>query len=194
MSDSPTTTKPGKRDRLVTSAAELIHHLGVQGMTLARVAEAADVPLGNVYYYFKTRDDLIRAVVDAHRRDVDNLLADLEKRATPAARLKGLVHNWIDGADLIATWGCPIGGLSGELAKRGDDLGECAATLLRPIVSWAAHQFRELGRPNATAEARSLVAAVQGAAVLANVFSDPNVLIQEKRRIERTIDEVAGTS
>jgi TetR/AcrR family transcriptional regulator, transcriptional repressor for nem operon len=194
MSDSPSATNPGKRDRLVTSAAELIHHVGVQGMTLAQVAEAADVPLGNVYYYFKTRDDLVRAVVDAHRRAIDNLLADLDERTTPAARLKGLVHNWTDVADDIAAWGCPISGISAELAKRGDDLGDCAATLLQPIVSWAASQFRELGRPNAAAEARSLVASVQGAAVLANVFSDPKVLIQEKRRIERTIDEVARTS
>jgi AcrR family transcriptional regulator len=186
-----TATRPGKRERLVTSATGLIHQRGVQGMTLAQVAEAAEVPLGNVYYYFKTRDDLIRAVVDAQRREVDDLLAGLDERATPAERLKGLVHSWTEAADLIAAWGCPIGGIAGELAKREDDLGAHAGMLFRPIVSWAASQFGELGRPDPSAEARSLVAAVQGAAVLANALSDPDVLVQETRRLERSIDGIA---
>ena len=61
MTDSPRTS--GKRERLVASAAALFHHQGVQRTTLAEVATDADVPLGNVYYYFKTKDDLVAAVI-----------------------------------------------------------------------------------------------------------------------------------
>ena len=50
------------------SARALIHEQGVQRTTLADIAERADVPLGNVYYYFKTKDDLIGAVVDGYMR------------------------------------------------------------------------------------------------------------------------------
>lgn len=40
-------TRPGKRDRLVASASELLHRQGVQRTTLAEIAEHADVPVGN---------------------------------------------------------------------------------------------------------------------------------------------------
>jgi TetR/AcrR family transcriptional repressor of nem operon len=54
MPDSPTATtiRPPKRQRLVDSARELIHEQGVQRTTLAQIAERADAPPGNVYYYY----------------------------------------------------------------------------------------------------------------------------------------------
>jgi TetR/AcrR family transcriptional regulator, transcriptional repressor for nem operon len=38
----------GKRERLVASAGELLHQKGVGGTTLADIAQAAAVPVGNV--------------------------------------------------------------------------------------------------------------------------------------------------
>ena len=42
-----------KRVRLVDAAKALIHKQGFNLSTLADIAQEADVPLGNVYYYFK---------------------------------------------------------------------------------------------------------------------------------------------
>ena len=64
MTDSTVPDRGGKRERLVASAGDLLHRQGVAATTLAQVAEAADVPAGNVYYYFKTKDDLVRAVIE----------------------------------------------------------------------------------------------------------------------------------
>src|SRR6516165_3905370 len=50
---------PGKRDRLIAAAVLLLHRHGVERTTLADIAKAADVPVGNVYYYFKTKDEVI---------------------------------------------------------------------------------------------------------------------------------------
>jgi AcrR family transcriptional regulator len=62
MTDSARSEK-GKRDRLVAAARELIHRQGIEKTTIADIARAADVPAGNVYYYFKTKDDLIEAAI-----------------------------------------------------------------------------------------------------------------------------------
>jgi TetR/AcrR family transcriptional repressor of nem operon len=43
--------KPGKRERLVAAACQLFHQQGVEMTTLADIAQAADVPVGNIYYY-----------------------------------------------------------------------------------------------------------------------------------------------
>ena len=54
-----------KRERLVESAKSLFYEQGVSLTTLAEVAERAQVPLGNVYYYFKTKEQIVAAVVDS---------------------------------------------------------------------------------------------------------------------------------
>src|SRR5690348_11690792 len=92
----------GKRDRLIESAKTLIHQQGAQATTLAEVATHADVPPGNVYYYFKANEDLIRAVVDNYIGIADAMLAGLDRLRTPAARLKGLTRGWLEVADTVA--------------------------------------------------------------------------------------------
>ena len=69
---------PGKRQRLIAAASQLLHQQGVEKTTLADIAQAADVPAGNVYYYFKTKDDIIAAVVEAHVQRAKAALASID--------------------------------------------------------------------------------------------------------------------
>jgi TetR/AcrR family transcriptional regulator, transcriptional repressor for nem operon len=183
--------RPGKRDRLVASAADLLHRQGVQRTTLAEIAHAADVPPGNVYYYFKTRDELVQAVIESQVHEVEALLARLDARATPTARLKGLAESWTANGPTIVENGCPLGGLSYELHKHDADLGADAARPLRAILEWAERQFRELGQRKPGALAITFLGAIQGAALLANAFDDERLLKQEIRRIERWVETLA---
>ena len=64
MAASVTSERPGKRDRLITGARETIHRQGFAATTIADIAEASDVPVGNVYYYFKSKDELVAAAID----------------------------------------------------------------------------------------------------------------------------------
>jgi AcrR family transcriptional regulator len=192
MANSPQVQeRPGKRARLVASAAQLLHRQGVQGTTLAEIAEAADVPAGNVYYYFKTRDELVHAVIESQLQAVGELLAGLDGRATPVARLKALAQTWTRNGPEIVAHGCPLGGLSHELHKQDGQLGAYAAQPLRAILEWAERQFGELGRRNPRALAVTFLGAIQGAALLANAFDDERLLKQEIRRIESWVESLA---
>jgi TetR/AcrR family transcriptional regulator, transcriptional repressor for nem operon len=190
VTDSATQTRPGKRERLVASAGELLHRHGADAPTLADIAHAADVPPGNVYYYFKTRDDLVRAVIASRADEIRALLASIEGRSTPRLRLKALARSWTDVADLVVAFGCPIGTLASDLGRRDDDLAAEAAGLMGLMIEWAAGQFRAMGRRDARDLATTLLAGVQGAAVLANALQDPKLLTRETRRLERWIDEL----
>jgi AcrR family transcriptional regulator len=50
--------QPDKRTRLIETAMKLAYRNGFRETSLADIAQAAHVPVGNVYYYFKTKEEL----------------------------------------------------------------------------------------------------------------------------------------
>ena len=181
----------GKRDRLIESAKTLIHQQGAHATTLAEVATHADVPPGNVYYYFKAKEDLIRAVVENYVGFADAMLADLDRLRTPAARLKGLSRAWLEVADTVADHGCPVGSLCSELSRCDGALSTAGAEILGRVSDWAENQFRQLGRRDARDLAIALLAGIQGSALLANTFHDSTIMARQTRYLEKWIDSLA---
>jgi AcrR family transcriptional regulator len=182
----------GKRERLVTAACQVLHEQGVERTTLADIAQAAEVPLGNVYYYFKTKDQLVEAAIRAHGEALRADLADLARRRTPRARLKELIRKLASQGELVAMYGCPFGSLACELDKRTGGLDRTAAEVLSILADWAEQQFRSMGRTDARDLAIALVASYQGIALLTNTFRDPDLMAREGRRLERWIDSLAS--
>ena len=196
MADLPTTTavkaseaRPGKRERLVAAAGEVVYHQGVEKATLAEIADAADVPLGNVYYYFKTKDEILDALIDSHVRDIEETIATIERRhRTPKGRLKALVGMLADQREMIAQYGCPHGSLCTELEKRTKGADHSVARLMQVPIAWAETQFRSMGRQDAHDLAFELIVAYQGTAVLTHALRQPELMSDEARRLKRWID------
>ena len=180
----------GKRERLIDGARQTLHAQGVESTTLADVANAADVPVGNVYYYFKTKDDLVQAVIAAHADEVKDRLAALAQHRTPKARLKAFVRMLTEERELAARYGCPQGSLCSELDKRDDELSRSCAQLITLPIEWAERQLRAMGRRDARELAVALIASYQGMALLTNTLRDPELMAREGRRLERWIDSL----
>jgi len=183
----------GKRERLVAAAAQMLHQQGVEATTLADIAGAAGIPLGNVYYYFKTKNDIITAVIAGYAGCIRSMLDGLEaSHADPAARLKALFAALAGENEMVARYGCPHGTLCQELAKRPGGAGAPdGSPLVRMPIDWAQRQFAALGRADARDLAVQAVAAYQGAALLTSALGDPAVLERESRRMTAWIDSLA---
>ena len=195
MTDSTVQDPPaGKRERLVAAACRVLHEQGVERTTLADIAQAAGVPVGNVYYYFKTKDQLVEAAINAHADNLRTMLSALDRRRTPQARLKGLIGAWMDQRELAAQYGCPFGTLACELDKRTGGLDRTAAEVLGTLADWTEQQFRSMDRADARDLAIALVASYQGISLLTNTFRDPELMVREGRRLERWIDSLASGS
>ena len=181
---------PGKRDRLVAAAVHLLHQHGIERTTLADIAQAADVPAGNVYYYFKTKDDIIAAVIEAHSRQIDATLASIEARhRSPKARLKALLHELARQSEIVAKHGCPLGSLCSELDKRANSADLSVTDLMQPLINWAERQFQDAGHAREAHDlALDLIAAYEGHALLANTMRTPEILTGAARRLGRWID------
>ena len=181
--------RPGKRERLIAAAAQLVHQQGVERTTLADIAKAADVPPGNVYYYFKTKDEVIEAVIQAHVEQIKTTLASIDARhRSPKSRLKALVREFTAQGEIVAQYGCPLGSLCSELDKRLNDSSIDTGALMRLPIAWAEEQFRTLGRRDAHDLALELLGAYEGSALLSNTLRDPAIISSAARRLDRWID------
>jgi AcrR family transcriptional regulator len=195
VTDSTKTRARGedKRRRLTAAAAKVLHERGVERTTLADIAGAAGVPVGNVYYYFKTKDDLVRAALAEHTSALADLTGALARLPGPRARLTGLIEAWIAQRDVTARYGCPTGTLAAELDKKADGvLDDEAGRVIQLLVDWVELQFRELGVPDPHDHAITLVAGYQGMSLLANALRDPGITVAEGNRLIRWIDALPG--
>jgi len=72
--------------RLLAAAIELVQARGLQGLSQARVAAAAGLRQSHLTYYFPTRKDLIKAIVEAiHGGMIEALSASLPAAGPGAA-------------------------------------------------------------------------------------------------------------
>jgi TetR/AcrR family transcriptional regulator, transcriptional repressor for nem operon len=184
-----------KRRRLTAAAARVLHEQGVERTTIADIAATAGVPVGNVYYYFKTKDELVRAALSEHTDHLSELTTRLDQLPDPLKRLKGLITTWVDQRDVAARFGCPTGTLAVELDKRADGtLDAEAAGVIRQLLDWVEEQFRQLGQPDPADLAVTLLAGYQGMSLLANALRDPGIMTREGSRLTRWLDTLTRTS
>ena len=182
-----------KRARLIQTAVELVYRQGFQKTTLADIAQEADVPLGNVYYYFKTKDALAEAVIGAHEKALRERFASwTSAHREPRGRLRCLIRAPLDSADRVIQFGCPHGSLCQELEKLGADapLSRAGRRLLAMYIDWADEQFSAHGiaRREARDLATDLVGVVQGAMLLAHTMRSKELLAHQLRRVEKWLD------
>lgn len=97
---------PDRKERIVTSALEVLARDGVAGITHRTIGTAADVPLGSITYHFATLDDIVYSAFEAH---VDKL----------ASRFEARLATCHDGGDLIE---CIALAITDDLASRPNEL------------------------------------------------------------------------
>src|SRR5260221_11809906 len=76
-----------KRERLIEASKAAFYQQGVAPTTLADIAVRAEVPLGNVYYYFRTKDEILAAVIAAHLGGIRARFARWDQDPRPRQRL-----------------------------------------------------------------------------------------------------------
>lgn len=180
--------KTDKRSRLIKAAAKLTHEHGFGKTALADIAREAKVPLGNVYYYFKTKTEIGEAIVAQRAMEFRMMRQEWEKSDSPKDRLLAFIQMTVDSRCTLARIGCPIGSLCAELDKSGDDLAREANRPFNELLSWIEAQFARLGKGREKkALALHLLSALQGVSLLANSFDDPNLVVIEANQLKNWI-------
>src|SRR6201997_1897623 len=178
-------TKSEKRTRLIRTAVKLAYRHGFRETSIADIAEAAKVPVGNVYYYFKTKDEIGEAVVQQHLSEFRALREQWDRKGSPKERLQACVENTLGNRDMLARGGCPVGTLCSELHKEGGPLAKKSTALFKELLGWIDDQFRAIGRGDTSRKlATQLLSSLQGVSVLAHGSGDPELVAMETNRLK----------
>ena len=178
-------TKSEKRARLIRTAVKLAYRHGFRETSIADIAEAAKVPVGNVYYYFKTKDEIGEAVVEQHLSEFRALREQWDSKGSPKERLQACVENTLGNRDMLARGGCAFGTLCSELHKEGGPLAEKSAALIGELLAWIEDQFRADGHgDDSRGLAIHLLSGLQGVSVLAHGFREPELVVMETKRLQ----------
>jgi TetR/AcrR family transcriptional regulator, transcriptional repressor for nem operon len=185
---SATTT----RERIVEAADDLFYRRGYEHTSFADIADAVDLSRGNFYYHFRTKDEILHAVIDARLAKTRAMLDEWERGGQePADRVRSFTHMWLANAADIMRYGCPVGTLCAELAKLQHGSQDEAKQLFTLFRAWLREQFTLLGRErDADALAMHLLARSQGVAALATAFRDRSFIEHEVERMDEWLAQV----
>ena len=177
--------QPDKRTRLVETAMKLAYERGFRETSLADIAEAAHVPVGNVYYYFKTKEELGEAVVERRLAQFREFREEIDRLSSPKERLFAFVESIHGSREQLARGGCPLGSLCSELRKEGGALAKKSAALFTEPMGWLEEQFRGIGHEKDAQELSAhLFCAFQGMAAVAHAAHAPDLVVMEVKRLK----------
>lgn len=194
MSDAPLKSKQKRgalrRDALIQAAAALFWIKGYTGTSLADVAKASDVPLGNLYYYYKTKADLALGVANFFADETRALIESVsEEKTEPRARLKFLVERMRATQGKRLSYGCPIAAACRDFRETAPEASTRAGESFSLLIAFIADELGKTGRKPSVAllKARHVIADWQGGIALAHGLQQPNVLAETYARMERTL-------
>lgn len=177
----------GTREQIVDAANRLFYEHGYEHTSFASIAETVGISRGNFYYHFKTKDEILDAVIDARLSSTRQMLAGWrDGAATPLDRVFRFVEIVVTNQHDIEQYGCPVGTLTNELAKLDHPARPHAVGVFEVFRSWLREQFEELGAGvDADDLALHVLTFSQGAATLSNALGDRAYVQREVDRLER---------
>jgi TetR/AcrR family transcriptional repressor of nem operon len=179
-------SKKTTRDNIVEAADQLFYRQGYEHTSFADIAAAVKISRGNFYYHFKTKDEILDAVINARLANTQAMLDKWEIAGeSPEERIRSFIHILIGNRAKIKRYGCPVGTLCTELAKLGHTAQGEANQLFTLFRTWLRRQFTLLGcKAEADLLAMHLLARSQGVATLANAFHDEKFIRQEVQLLD----------
>jgi len=135
------------RSRLVSAAVGLAYQNGFGATSLADIAREAEVPLGNVYYYFKTKDEIGRGDRRAEAGAAVRAAQQWSEAGSPKDRLCACVEAVFENKDFLAAARLRGRAFCSE-APQGGRLGrhQSDRRIFAQHLAWIESQFRALGK------------------------------------------------
>lgn len=100
MSDEPHSSRPSpelRRQEILDAACERVRQSGFHGASMADIAKAAGLSVGQIYRYFENKEAIIAAIVAQDLAEMRDKFAEMESR--PGALLDAIEAHLPEGID-----------------------------------------------------------------------------------------------
>ncbi len=181
--------KPKTRERIEQAADDLFYENGFEATSFADIAGAVGITRGNFYHHFKSKDEILDAVIGWRLSRTRDMLDGWAADADPKARILSFIRILLTNQTRIMAFGCPVGTLTTELAKLDHLARDRAADVFTLFRDWLTEQFQALGHGDGSAPlALHLLGRSQGIAVMASAYRDEGYLVSEVAALEHWLD------
>lgn len=138
--------KRNTAQNIIEAAAPLIHRRGFHHTGLKEIVEAAGVPKGSFYFYFKSKEDFGLALIDHYAQSLyesSQLNGDTPEEPALARLRKAFEAHRDIRASQGCEGGCPLGNLAQEMSDLSPRMRERLQKALNAIVANIASLLRE---------------------------------------------------
>ncbi len=179
------------RQKIIAAADELFYQQGYENTSFSDIADVVGISRGNFYYHFKSKDEILNAVIDARIAGIEAMLDEWDEKFTdPQQRLHYYIDMLLRAQEEIRLHGCPIGSLCAELAKTSHAMLIDANKMFAVFRDWLMVQLKLLGvKKNVKKTAMHFIARVQGIVTVTNAFEDKEFLQQEVKQLKKWLDD-----
>ncbi len=180
------------RKKIVEAADALFYQQGFAHTSFSDISDALGMSKGNFYYYFKTKDDILDAVIEKRCEMTRKNLAQWDSQESqPKDRLKKYIAVLTESQEMIEKHGCPLGSMCTELSKLHHEQLNNASEQFEVYREWLEQQFKLLGyKKEARILSLHLLARGQGIALITNTYSDKTFLQHEVTEIIKWLDSI----
>ncbi len=187
--------------KLIRVAADLALRQGFRKTSLDEILREAAIPKGSLYFYFKNKAELGRAVIQYRRETLLKALRGIFQNSD--ATLKDQIKDWF--AFMLSTQetsagplGCPLGNLAQELSREDEAFTQevdlfftQAQTILSQRLAEVQKEGALVSRPPAGDIAHFLLMASQGALLLVRVRNSVEPLLEARKTMLTFLDSLA---
>lgn len=179
------------RDRIIEAANRLIYTKGFNQTSFADVAEVVGITKGNLHYHFRSKEELLEAIINYRMGTISELLEQWDQQFPDAKdRLKRFAQMMLNEQHDIVRYGCPMGSLNVELGKCQLSLQARTREMFDLFQDWLEKALKQLDTKGSKSRSKHLLAMAQGAALMSYVYSDAKILKDEFKVIEDWIDSL----
>lgn len=179
------------KQRIIEKADELFYQLGYEKTSFSDIATAVNISRGNFYYHYKTKDEILDAVIQTRLNSIQLMLHEWEQSESDSRKL---IHRFIElmthNRSNISQYGCPVGTLCLELSKIQHAMRNNATQIFSLLREWLVMQFEKLGKPDKADQlAMHILTRTQGLSTMMTTFDD-DFYIAEIQALKEWVDNI----
>jgi TetR/AcrR family transcriptional repressor of nem operon len=173
------------KTKILDAAERMTQTRGINGFSYLDLADEVGVKTSSIHYHFKTKSDLMLAMVmrieNVFGEGFDELQASIDSPQQRLREVVKLIQGYVKDDKF-----CLCGMMTAELQSVSEDVKARLKSFFKQFQDWLEKQFKEMKRKDAKGLAIGFMSGLEGSLLLARLHNDPKIV---KKAVESYFSE-----